>query len=353
MKVDSTKEKYWNKIVRSIHPYVPGEQRKSDGLIKLNTNENPFPLPEAVQAKIKDIYKLPLNIYPQANHDTLRSEVARAWELSPEQIFAANGSDEALMLLFRAFLNPEDEVVIANPTYSLYPTLAAMVGAKIRKIESGEDFSIQIKDFIGPQKLTILANPNAPTGIALPLTSIRKLVSALQGILVVDEAYVDFGAESALPLIQEFDNLLVLRTMSKAYSLAGLRLGFALANQDLIEALYRIKDSYNLSAISQYIGIAAFQNLSAFKTNMDMVIWNREFLQEELAKRGFKCTNSKANFIFARHERLDSRELYNVLSNANILIRYFPAERTREWVRITIGTMQELKALLKVIDSLL
>ncbi len=346
-------KKYWNQTVQKISPYVPGEQRNDESIVKLNTNENPFPVPGAVLKALQGVAQLDLRRYPQPNHEQLRQAAAQAWQLTPEEIFAGNGSDEALSLIFRSFLESGDKVTIADPTYSLYVTLAQLIPAKIVKVATDKEFQIHVKEFIGDQKMTIIANPNAPTGIALPVADLEKLARELPGLLIVDEAYVDFGAESALALIRKYDNVIVIRTFSKSCSLAGLRLGFALAHPDSIEALYRLKDSYNLNMVTQKIGTEVFHHLADFQTNTQMVIWNREFLTEELRKRGFVLTPSKANFVFARHPKMSGQELYTLLTNADILIRFFPGDRTGDWVRITVGTMQQLKALIKALDAIL
>jgi histidinol-phosphate aminotransferase len=345
--------KFWNKKVIQLNPYVPGEQVNDRSIIKLNTNENPFNPPEVVLKEIQSAFLSILRIYPQQDHRDLRAAVGHAYSIDSSSIFAGNGSDEVLSLIFRTFLENKDQVVIMEPTYSLYSVLAQMYGIKVEKKGMDKDFRINPDTLLGEQKLTLIANPNAPTGVALSKTEIEKLCRELKGLLVVDEAYVDFGAETALPLLKKYDNLIVTRTVSKAFSLAGARLGFAFSSKHLIEAMYRMKDSYNINAITQLIGVHTFKNLAAFKNNIQMVIWNRDYLAEELKKRRFWLTNSKANFIFASHPEIDALTLVNKLREANILIRYFPGKVTGNWVRITIGSMQQMKELVKEIDKIL
>lgn len=345
--------KFWNKWVRALEPYTPGEQINDPDVTKLNTNENAFPVPESILLEIRKFVSGNLRLYPQPVHDDLRKAVSKAMGIGMENIFAGNGSDEVLSLIYRSFLERSDEILIPDPTYSLYPVLAQMVGVRIKEIPTSDDFIININKFFGSQKLTIIANPNAPTGIELPHQKIKKLAGELKGLLVIDEAYIDFGAESALGLVEKFDNIIIVQTLSKGYSLAGIRLGFAFANKNLVEALYRMKDSYNISALTQAAGIAVYNNLDDYKTNRQMAVWNRDFLAEELTKRGFKLTNSKANFVFASHQAVEASLLTKTLKESNILVRYFAQESTRDWIRITVGTMQQIKSFLKILDKIL
>lgn len=338
-------------MVRGLKPYTPGEQPDNPQTIKLNTNENPFAPPQAVLAQIQQRVNEQLRLYPEATHASLRQEAARVWHVAPEQIFVGNGSDEVLSLILRAFSEKGQALTTAHPSYSLYPVLAQMYGLRLRQSPVSAPFILNPEDLMGDQALTLIANPNAPTGQALSSRQIARIAQNNPGLVVVDEAYIGFGAESALGLVQQYDNLLLTRTFSKGYSLAGIRLGFAVGSESLIEALYRIKDSYNVNILSQAAGIAVFQNHKLFRDNFNMITNNREFITDKLISLGFDCTDSLANFVFCRHGQKSGLELHQNLKQKGILIRHFDENPIQDWLRITVGSMLQIKALLKALKD--
>ncbi len=350
MKKKSAGNPYWNNTVQNISPYIPGEQNLEDNAIKLNTNENPFAVPVSVIQAIQNSINEQIRLYPSHDHKLVRQKAAKHWQVQPEEIFLGNGSDEVLNLIFKAFLETKDTVVTTDPTYSLYPVLASMHMAKIKHIPTMDNFEIDPNALIGDQKMTIIANPNAPTGIALQPEALAGLARKLPGLLIIDEAYIDFGAQSCIPLIQQNDNILITRTFSKSFSLAGMRIGFAIGSNGLIEALYRLKDSYNMNTVSQIAASAVFDNYKDFQTNLRMIMDNRDYLMEGLKKREFSVLPSLANFVFAGHKTQSGQSLYEYLKNENIWVRHFSEPKTKDWIRITIGTMQQMKALLEALD---
>lgn len=346
----------WSPEVERLSPYVPGEQPKLLDLIKLNTNENPYgPSPRvtaAIQAELGDN----LRRYPDPNSDALRAAIARRCGLTPRHVFVGNGSDEVLAHAFLALLRHERPVLLPDISYSFYPVYCALYGIRHEQVPLDEHFRIRLDDYLRPNGGIVFANPNAPTGCALPVSEIETLLRANRdSVVLVDEAYVDFGAESAARLIERFDNLLVVQTLSKSRSLAGLRVGFALAQPELVDGLERVKNSFNsypLDRAAQIGAIAAFADEEHFETTRQRIIATRERLSLGLAELGFEVLPSSANFVFARHPQHDARELAAGLRRAHIIVRHFGLARIEQFLRITIGTDAHTDALLRRLKEL-
>lgn len=345
--------KYWSEIVHRLTPYVPGEQPKLTNLVKLNTNENPYgPSPKVIEA-LKAEAADSLRLYPDPNSDALKAAVAEYHGLQANQVFVGNGSDEVLAHTFQALLKHDAPLLFPDITYSFYPVYCGLYGIQYQVIPLNEQFEIDINDYQRPNGGVIFPNPNAPTGIPLPLAEVERLVANTQAVVVVDEAYVDFGTESAVKLINTHANLLVVQTLSKARSLAGLRVGFALGNADLIEALTRVKDSFNSYPLDRFASagaIAAMRDQIYFEETCKRVVATRKKLVAEMSGLGFEVLPSGANFIFARHKEHDGAELTVKLRERSIIVRHFRhPERIAPYMRITVGTDEECR---KLVDAL-
>lgn len=349
---------FWSDIVHKLTPYVPGEQPKLNNLVKLNTNENPYgPSPKVIEA-LKAEAADSLRLYPDPNSDALRAEIAHTHHLNANQIFVGNGSDEVLAHVFQALLKHDKPLLFPDITYSFYPVYCGLYGIEYQTIPLATDFSINIDDYNRPNGGIIFPNPNAPTGVPLALTKIEKLLqSNAQSVVVIDEAYVDFGSESAVCLINQYPNLLVTHTLSKARSLAGLRVGYALGSPDLIEALMRVKDSFNSYPIDRFASagaIAAMQDVVYFEKTRSQVIATREALVGELTRLGFEVLPSGANFIFAKHPAHEGADLTAKLRKRNIIVRHFKSpSRISPYLRITIGTNEQSTILIKALSEIL
>ena len=350
--------KFWSPVVHQLTPYVPGEQPKLDNLVKLNTNENPYgPSPsvlEALRGEVGDS----LRLYPDPNADRLRAAIAEFHGLHVGQVFVGNGSDEVLAHVFQALLKHDAPLLFPDITYSFYPVYAGLYGIDYLTVPLTQDFQIRIDDYLRPNGGIIFPNPNAPTGCPLALSEIERLLEANSGsVVVIDEAYVDFGAESAVRLVNRYPQLLVTHTLSKARSLAGLRVGYAVGHPDLIEALVRVKDSFNSYPLDRFAlagATAAMQDRAYFEETCRKVIDSRERLVAELQGMGFDVLPSAANFIFARHSQRDGAELAARLRERNIIIRHFrhPA-RIAPFLRITIGTDVQCQLLAQALREIL
>ena len=349
--------RFWSKIVHDLEPYVPGEQPKIEGLIKLNTNENPYPpSPKALEA-IRRATDETLRLYPDPVSAELRETIAATFDLGSENIFVGNGSDEVLAHTFMGLLKQDGPLLFPDITYSFYPVYCGLYGIEAKKIPLGDDMSVEIEAYSGPAGAIILPNPNAPTGIALPLSEIRKLAEADRDrLLVVDEAYIDFGGETAAVLVPEFDNILVIRTFSKSYSLAGSRVGFAIGQRPLIDALERVKDSFNsypLDRLAQAAATAAWKDRDWFEATRSRIIMSRNQLTTDLTELGFEVLPSAANFVFARHPKHEGAKLAASLRAEAILVRHFNKPRISDYLRITVGAEDECKRLIKVLRKIL
>ncbi|EUJ09540.1 histidinol phosphate aminotransferase apoenzyme [Methylophilaceae bacterium 11] len=349
--------KYWSPIVHQLTPYVPGEQPKLTNLVKLNTNENPYgPSPKVIAALQAEAAET-LRLYPDPNSDRLKTAIAEYHGLQNNQVFVGNGSDEVLAHAFHALFQHEQPLLFPDITYSFYPVYCGLYGIEYAPIALNERFEINIDDYLRPNGGIIFPNPNAPTGIPLALSEIERLLKANQhSVVVVDEAYVDFGTESAVQLIQQYPNLLVTHTLSKARSLAGLRVGYALGHPDLIEALVRVKDSFNSYPIDRFAeagAVAAMQDHAYFNQACAQVVATRTHLIKELQALGFEVLPSGANFIFAQHPAHAGDALTAKLREQNIIVRHFKKpSRIAPYLRITIGTDAQSEYLVNALKSI-
>lgn len=350
--------KFWSDVVHKLTPYVPGEQPKLTNLVKLNTNENPYgPSPKVIKALIAEAADT-LRLYPDPNSDALKAVIASNFELQPNQVFVGNGSDEVLAHVFQALLKHDKPLLFPDISYSFYPVYCELYDIRYQTIPLTADFSINLDDYKQPNGGIIFPNPNAPTGIPLPLLEIERLLKTNKdSVVVVDEAYVDFGTESAVGLINQYPNLLVTHTLSKARSLAGLRVGYALGSAELIEALTRVKDSFNSYPIDRFASagaIAAMQDVGYFEQTCHKVIATREALVKDLTTLGFEVLPSGANFIFAKHKTFGGAELTAKLRERSIIVRHFKSPaRISNYLRITIGTDEQSKQLIDALTAIL
>ena len=340
----------------ALDPYVPGEQPRDMKYVKLNTNESPFPpAPAVLQAVTEEAGKL--NLYCDPDCTRLRAAAAALYGLAPENILPVNGSDEALYFAFTAFCGSARPMAFADITYGFYPVFAAVTCTPAHILPLREDFSLDPADYCGLHENIVLANPNAPTGMTLAPADIEKiLLSNPDNVVIVDEAYVDFGGESCVPLIGKYDNLLVVQTFSKSRSLAGARLGFALGNAALIGDLNTVKFStnpYNVNRMTQAAGVAAIASQDYTLENCRRVAENRAYTARALEDMGFRVLPSKANFLFAAHPAAAGQALYRALKDRGVLVRWFDKPRIRDWLRITIGSREQMDALLAAMKTIL
>jgi len=350
--------RYWSSVVNGLTPYVPGEQPKLPDLVKLNTNECPYgPSPRALAA-LRDAVGDTLRLYPDPNCDSLRESIAAFYKLKPAQVFVGNGSDEVLAHVFLALLKHEQPVLFPDITYSFYPVYCRLYGIECRQVPLTGSFEIRVDDYLTPNGGIVFPNPNAPTGRPLALSEIERLLRANTGsVVVVDEAYVDFGAESAVGLIGRYPQLLVVHTLSKSRSLAGLRVGYALGDTGLIEALCRVKDSFNSYPLNRFAlagAAAAIEDRTYFEQICAKVIATRTRLASELAALGFEVLPSAANFVFARHDRHGGAELAARLRERSIIVRHFNnPPRIAPFLRITVGTDAQCEVLIAALRAIL
>lgn len=345
--------------MKNLKPYVPGEQPQDRSYIKLNTNENPYPPSPKIGAFLKDVDPENLRRYPDPTSLDLRRAIAARFNLDPKNVFAGNGSDEVLSFTFYAFFDSsEGDVLFPEFTYTFYPVYCDFYGIHYQRIPLANDLRVRLNDYLPPRQScgVILANPNAPIGIALPLSEIESFMEKYprDRVVVIDEAYIDFGGQSAVPLIKRYANLLVIHTYSKSRSLAGIRLGFALGSQPLIDALTAVKDSFNsypIDRLAQKIGEIAISDTTYYQQLTTKIISERNRLTTALQRWNWEVPPSSANFIFARKKGLSGKDVYQTLKNNGILVRYFDIEGIRDFVRITIGTSDEINALLSEIKA--
>ncbi len=336
-------------------PYTPGEQPKDMNYIKLNTNESPFPPSSEVSEAVKaEANKLQLYCDPVCT--SLTSKIAELYKVEFDEVLATNGSDEILNFAFMAFSDSKNPIVFADITYGFYSVFADLNNIPYEIIPLKEDFSIDINDYIGINKNIVIANPNAPTGKYLEKSDIEKIVASNpNNVVIIDEAYIDFGGESASTLVHKYDNLLVTGTFSKSRSLAGGRLGFGIGNKSLIADLNTIKYStnpYNVNRLTQVAGVSALENNEYYMNNCKIIIENREFTEKALTELGFDVIPSKANFVFAKSDKINGEELYKRLKAKGILVRHFTKERIKDYNRITIGTLEQMEALISAIKEI-
>jgi histidinol-phosphate aminotransferase len=348
---------FWSELARDLSPYVPGEQPQIPGLVKLNTNESPFgPSPKAIEA-IRAAASDSLRLYPDPQSSRLREALAGYHKVAPDQVFVGNGSDEVLAHAFAALLKQPKPVRFPDVTYSFYPVYCRLLRIAHVMVPLDAEMGVRVNDYLGHAGPVIIANPNAPTGIALPRTEIARLAGArTEAVVVIDEAYVDFGGDTAIPLIHDYPNLLVVQTMSKSRALAGLRVGYAVGDAALVEALTRVKDSFNsypLGRPAQAGAIASLADEAHFQQARSAVMRNRADLTCALNRLGLDVLPSSANFVFARHPRHSGQALAAALRERAVLVRHFAAPRISDFLRITIGSQSDLGRLTQALSEIL
>ena len=348
--------RFWSPFVHDLVPYVPGEQPKLSRLVKLNTNENPYgPSPRALEA-IRNATDDSLKLYPDPDSSVLKQAIAKYYSVDTSQVFAGNGSDEVLAHLFLGFFKQDKPLLFPDITYSFYKVYCGLYQIDYQTIALADDFGIDLNAFPASNGGIIFPNPNAPTGMPLPLAEIEALLQRnTESLVVVDEAYVDFGAETAIALVNRYPNLLVTQTLSKSRSLAGMRIGLAVGQAPLIEALERIKNSFNsypLDKLAIVAGAAAFEDEAWFRDTCQKVVDSREQVREGLSQRGFTVLPSAANFVFARHNSHSGADLAAALRKHGVIVRHFAKpERISDFLRITIGTPEQNQALFEALDA--
>ena len=342
----------WEELVRKVEPYVPGEQPDQPDMIKLNTNENPYPPAPGVEQAIKETDVDALRLYPDPTTAELIGAIAEYYHVSPAQVFVGVGSDDVLAMSFLTFFNGEDPILFPDITYSFYDVWAEVFRIPYQQIPLDEAFCIRPSDYYGENHRNggiVFPNPNAPTGVEMSQEDIESILQHNPDVVViVDEAYVDFGAQSALPLLEKYENLLVVQTFSKSRSMAGMRIGYAIGNEKLISYLNDVKysfNSYTMDRITLKLGVEAVKDDAYFRETLKKIVDTREWAKEELKALGFTFADSKANFIFATHETIPAKEIFDALRAAHIYVRYFNKPRIDNYLRITVGTREEMTQL--------
>jgi histidinol-phosphate aminotransferase len=348
---------YWSKVVHALSPYVPGEQPKMDNLIKLNANENPYPPSPRALAAIQQAANGDLGLYPDADASDLKNVIAHYYAVAPQQVFVGNSSDEVLAHTFLGLLKHDLPILFPDITYGFYPTFCALYDIRYSLVALRENFSLRVDDFLQTNGGIIFPNPNATTGRFLALDEIERLLIATpDSVVVVDEAYVDFGGISAISLVNKYPNLLVVQTLSKARSLAGLRVGFAIGHIDLVAALERVKNSFNpfpLDRLAMAGAIASFEDEAYFKQTCAAVIASRNELVASLEQMGFEVVPSSANFVLVKHPQHDAREMQAYLRSKAIIVRHFNQARIAQHLRVTIGTDEQCRQLVLALKNFL
>jgi len=349
--------RYWSNLIKNIEPYTPGEQPDDKKYIKLNTNENPYPPSPRVIEAVKRVANESLKLYPSTTCDELKSAIAWHYGIEKEQVFVGNGSDEVLAFSFMAFFNPGRHILFPDITYSFYPVYSSLFNIDYRLIPLDDDFSVTVEGFCRDNGGIVIANPNAPTGKYLPLESIEKILQCNSGsVVIIDEAYIDFGGESALKLVNEYPNLLIIQTVSKSRSLAGLRVGYAMGHKELILGLGRVKNSinsYTLDRIALAGAVEAFRDEACFRENCQKIIRTRENAVTRLKAMNFSVIDSKANFVFISHPSICAETLLQRLRERGILVRYFNKPRIDNYIRVSIGSDDEMDIALKAMEEII
>ncbi|MGV0998387.1 MAG: histidinol-phosphate transaminase [Fluviibacter sp.] len=349
--------RFWSKVVHGLTPYTPGEQPKLANLIKLNTNECPYPPSARVLAAIQAATTGDLRLYPDPDSGALRQAIADYYQISRDQVFAGNGSDEILAFAFQALLNHDGPLVYPDITYSFYPVYCQLNGIRAEHIALEDDFSLNLDKVPAHAGAVIFPNPNAPTGKAVCLEAIASLCQRMPDrVIVVDEAYVDFGAQTAVPLVKDYPNLLVVQTFSKSRALAGLRVGFAIGQPELLAGLERVKNSFNSYPVDRLASagaIAAMADHAGFEHDRQRIMQSRHWVNDQLTALGFDVVPSAANFVFARHPQRDASDLALALRERAIIVRHFRLPRIDQHLRITIGTAEECHALIEALKDIL
>ncbi|MFA5528165.1 MAG: histidinol-phosphate transaminase [Peptostreptococcales bacterium] len=347
--------RFFSKIITDIDPYVPGEQPKDKKYIKLNTNENPYPPTDNIYRAIEEA-KRDIRLYPDPENQNLKNEIAGYYQIEENQVFVGNGSDEVLAFCFLAFFS-EKKIAFADITYSFYPVYAKLLNVEYESIPLCDDFTLDLKRYRESDLPLIIVNPNAPTGAYVEIPEIERLLREKRDrLMIVDEAYIDFGGETCIPLIKNYDNLLIVQTMSKSRSLAGLRVGFAMGNKELIDGLNKVKNSFNsytVDRIAEKVAIEAMKDEDYFNEITKKIMDTRERTIEALENLKFSVIPSKANFVFARHPLRDAEELFHALKERGILVRYFKRPRIDQYLRISIGTDEEMAIFIERLTTIL
>jgi histidinol-phosphate aminotransferase len=344
---------YFRENIEEAEGYQPGFQPQQTDVVKLNTNENPYPPTPAVMKALAEIGPEQLRRYPDPLGNAFRKAAAEVNSVSPEYIMCCNGGDELLTMAFRAFCEEKRPVAYPVPTYSLYPVLANLQNCEAIEVPFDSEFNLPAKLAASAAALTIVCNPNAPTGSFISVDELASLADELSGVLLIDEAYVDFAEENCTALVKDFDNVIILRSMSKGYALAGLRFGYAIAQQGLIEGLMKVKDSYNVDAVAVAAATAAIKDQEYFRENIEKVKKERKRLTEQLRVLGFEVPASYANFVLAESGNYQASEIYDKLVQRNIYVRYFAYPELKDKLRITVGAAEQNDTLLSALKEIL
>ncbi len=347
----------WENNVRKVVPYVAGEQPKKKEIIKLNTNECPYPPAPAVAKLSAQMDTNSFRLYPDQNNESIVNALAEYYGVKPTQVFAGVGSDDVLSLSFLTFFNSDKPILFPDVTYSFYDVWADLYKIPYKTVPLLDDWSIDVEGMKQENGGVIFPNPNAPTGLFTPLDKVEEIIEANRDVVViVDEAYIDFGGESALPLLEKYDNLLIVQTFSKSRAMAGMRIGFAIGNEKIIKYLNDVKfsfNSYTLNMPAQILGVLAVKDDAYFKDITGKIIATREWTKKELTRLGFTFPDSKANFIFASHKSVPAKDIYNYLRGQNIFVRFWDKERINNSLRITIGTDEQMRTLIAALEVFL
>ncbi len=349
--------KAWEKNIRRVEPYVPGEQPKRKDIIKLNTNENPYPPSPKVKQALQKLEQEPgvLRKYPDPSAECLVSAIAKFYGRKPSEVFVGVGSDDVLAMCFLTFFNSEKPILFPDITYSFYDVWAELFRIPYQRQPLNESMEIVKEDYYKENGGVIFPNPNAPTGALLPLSEVEDIIAHNQDVIViVDEAYIDFGGKSALELIDRYENVIIVQTFSKSRSMAGMRIGYAMANEALIRALNDVKysfNSYTMNAAALAVGTAAVEDRAYFEETTARIIATRERAKVRMRELGFSFVDSKSNFLFATHRSCPAKELFGALKEAGIYVRYFDKPRIDNYLRITIGTDEEMEALYTFLEK--
>ena len=345
----------WEANVRKVVPYVPGEQPAGENIIKLNTNENPYPPAPGVAEALQNMNPGKFRKYPDPTCKILVDAIADNYGLNSNQVFVGVGSDDVLAMIYMTFFNSKEPILFPDITYSFYDVWADVFRVPYETKPLDDNFCIVKEDYYGPNGGVIFPNPNAPTGIYMELSEVEDIIVHNRDVIVVvDEAYIDFGGASALPLIEKYDNLLVVQTFSKSRSMAGMRIGYAMGNEKLIKYLSDVKysfNSYTMNEAALTLGVEAIKDKEYFEEKCQMIIETREWTKEELKKLGFSFGDSMSNFIFATHERIPAKELFEAMKEAGIYVRYFAKPRIDNYLRISIGTDGEMYKMVKFLEK--
>jgi len=346
----------WENNVRKVVPYVPGEQPKEKNIIKLNTNENPYPPSPKVSEALREFNTDRMKLYPDPGSAVLIDALAERYKVKPSRIFVGVGSDDVLSMAFMTFFNSDKPILFPDITYSFYDVWAEVYRVPYKRIPLDSSFRINPSDYMNDNGGIIFPNPNAPTGVFESVSVIEEIVKANpQSVVIIDEAYIDFGGQSCLPLVDKYDNLLVVQTFSKSRSMAGMRIGFAVGNERLIKYLNDVKfsvNSYTMNMTSIDMGVASINDKKYFEECVERITATRERTKEELTKLGFTFPDSKANFIFATHKSVPAKEIFEKLKDLNIFVRYFAQPGIDNYLRITIGTDEQMDKLISALSEI-